>query len=240
MLAAGTAVPDFAGGTRLGETMQAFLDRWGQRWVARRAVSPCSPMAGRRRPSLLGDQLARLKRLAHAVFWVNPHAGGPGTLRPVRHRCALPASADSALAGHTLATLKRFRGDGRMRDVLGRRYRRWSAGRITVGLGTVVANYTPQPPRAPAGHGRRPDGTVAGSVSGGLRRGCGVRARAGGRRRAQAGAAAYGRHRRRRLRGRPDLRAIIDNYYVHVDGLDARSIGEVVAIGPRRRSRSRS
>ncbi len=29
-------------------------------------------------PTLLGEQMARLKRLAHAVIWVNPHAGKDG------------------------------------------------------------------------------------------------------------------------------------------------------------------
>lgn len=37
LAAAGRAVPDWAGGTRLGETLRAFLDRWGRRGVARGA-----------------------------------------------------------------------------------------------------------------------------------------------------------------------------------------------------------
>jgi len=112
MLAAGTAVPDFAGGTRLGETMQAFLDRWGQRGVARRAVvTVFSDGWERGDPSLLGEQLARLKRLAHAVFWVNPHAGRAG-YAPVQSGivAALP-HLDRLLAGHTLATLERLLGE---------------------------------------------------------------------------------------------------------------------------------
>ena len=32
------AVPDWSGGTRLGELLKSFLDRWGQRGVARGAV----------------------------------------------------------------------------------------------------------------------------------------------------------------------------------------------------------
>ena len=35
---AARAIPDWSGGTRLGEALRAFLDRWGQRGVARRAV----------------------------------------------------------------------------------------------------------------------------------------------------------------------------------------------------------
>ena len=104
MLAAGSAVPDFAGGTRLGETLQAFLDRWGQRGVARRAVvTVFSDGWERGDTGLLGEQLARLRRLAHAVFWVNPHAGRAG-YAPVQSGivAALP-HLDDFVAGHSLA-----------------------------------------------------------------------------------------------------------------------------------------
>ena len=37
---AGRTVPDWSGGTRLGETLRAFNDRWGQRVVTRGAVVP--------------------------------------------------------------------------------------------------------------------------------------------------------------------------------------------------------
>jgi uncharacterized protein with von Willebrand factor type A (vWA) domain len=109
MLAAGNAVADFAGGTRLGETLRVFLDRWGQRGVARRAVvTVFSDGWERGDPSLLGEQLARLRRLAHAVFWVNPHAGREG-YAPVQSgiAAALP-HLDRLLAGHSLATLERL------------------------------------------------------------------------------------------------------------------------------------
>jgi uncharacterized protein with von Willebrand factor type A (vWA) domain len=57
-------------------------------------------------PTLLGEQMARLKRLAHAVIWVNPHAGKDG-YAPVQGGivAALP-SLDCLLAGHSLATLE--------------------------------------------------------------------------------------------------------------------------------------
>ena len=38
LVAAGETVPDWSGGTRLGETLRFFLDRWGQRGMARGAV----------------------------------------------------------------------------------------------------------------------------------------------------------------------------------------------------------
>ena len=35
LVRAGEQVPDWSGGTRLGETLKAFLDRWGARGMAR-------------------------------------------------------------------------------------------------------------------------------------------------------------------------------------------------------------
>ena len=104
---AGNAIPDWSGGTRLGEVMTAFLDRWGQRGVARRAVVVVfSDGWERGGTDLLGEQMARLARLAHRVVWVNPHAGKRG-YEPVQGgiAAALP-HVDRLLAGHSLATLQ--------------------------------------------------------------------------------------------------------------------------------------
>jgi uncharacterized protein with von Willebrand factor type A (vWA) domain len=109
MLAAAAAVPDFAGGTRLGETMRAFLDRWGQRGVARRSVvTVFSDGWERGDPALLAEQLARLRRLAHAVFWVNPHVGRAGYAPVQSGIVAVLPYLDRLLAGHSLATLERL------------------------------------------------------------------------------------------------------------------------------------
>jgi uncharacterized protein len=107
LVAASRAVPDFAGGTRLGETIRVFLDRWGQRGLARRAVVVLfSDGWERGDASLLGEQLERLRRLAQKVLWVNPHAGRDG-YAPVQSgiAAALP-HVDELLAGHSLATLE--------------------------------------------------------------------------------------------------------------------------------------
>ena len=107
LAAAGRAVPDWAGGTRLGETMRAFLDRWGRRGLARGAVVVIfSDGWERGDPILLAEQMAALQRLAHAVLWVNPHAGADG-YQPVQSgiAAALPFT-DRLLAGHSLATLQ--------------------------------------------------------------------------------------------------------------------------------------
>ncbi len=105
--AAGKAIPDWSGGTRLGEVLRAFIDRWGQRGAARRAVVVVfSDGWERGEPVLLGEQMARLRRLAHKIIWVNPHAGKDG-YAPVQGGivAALPY-LDELLAGHSLATLE--------------------------------------------------------------------------------------------------------------------------------------
>jgi uncharacterized protein with von Willebrand factor type A (vWA) domain len=107
LAAAARAVPDFAGGTRLGEGLRAFLNRWGQRGLARRAVVVLfSDGWERGDPALLADELARLRRLAHAVVWANPHAGHAG-YRPVQSgiAAALP-HVDRHVAGHSLDALE--------------------------------------------------------------------------------------------------------------------------------------
>jgi uncharacterized protein with von Willebrand factor type A (vWA) domain len=111
LAAAGRAIPDWSGGTRLGEVLRAFVDRWGQRGVARRAVVVIfSDGWERGEPELLAEQLARLNRLAHRLIWVNPHAGKDG-YAPVQGGivAALP-HLDQLLAGHSLATLERLLG----------------------------------------------------------------------------------------------------------------------------------
>lgn len=105
LIAAGETVPDWSGGTRLGETLRIFLDRWGQRGLARGAVVVVfSDGWERGDPTLLGEQMARLQRIAHRVVWVNPHRGKAG-YEPVQQGvlAALP-SCDDFVAGHSLAT----------------------------------------------------------------------------------------------------------------------------------------
>lgn len=111
LLAAGRAIPDWSGGTALGEVLRSFIDRWGQRGAARRAVVVIfSDGWERGDAAMLGEQLARLHRLAHKIVWVNPHAGKAG-YQPVQGGivAALPY-LDSLLAGHSLATLGKLLG----------------------------------------------------------------------------------------------------------------------------------
>ncbi len=105
LIAAGESVPDWSGGTRLGETLAVFVNRWGQRGMARGAIvvifsdgwerGDCQQLAG---------QLERLQRLAHRVVWVNPHRGKPGYAPVQQGIVAVLPHVDDFVAGHSLAT----------------------------------------------------------------------------------------------------------------------------------------
>jgi uncharacterized protein with von Willebrand factor type A (vWA) domain len=106
LAAAGTAIPDWSGGTRLGESLQAFLDLWGQRGTARGAVAVLASDGWERGDAvLLGEQMARLARLAHRVIWVNPHRGKAGFAPVTAGMSAALPHVDELLAGHTLDAL---------------------------------------------------------------------------------------------------------------------------------------
>lgn len=107
MTAVADAVPDISGGTRLGALVREFLDRWGQRGMARGAVVVVlSDGWERDDAALLGEQMARLSRLAHRVVWCNPRKGQPG-YRPLAAgiAAALP-HVDDFVEGHSLGALE--------------------------------------------------------------------------------------------------------------------------------------
>ncbi|HUR03934.1 MAG TPA: VWA domain-containing protein [Nonomuraea sp.] len=97
------AVPDWSGGTRLGEELREYLTRSS----ARGAIAVIASDGWERGdPELLGTQLARLARQAHRVIWVNPHKGYPD-YQPLTGgmRAALPY-LDDLVAGHSLAAFE--------------------------------------------------------------------------------------------------------------------------------------
>ena len=103
IVTAGRAVPDWSGGTRLAEGLKVFLDRWGRRGMARGAVVVIlSDGWERDRPEALGEQVRRLRAVAHRVVWVSPHRGRPG-YEPVQGgiRAVLP-HVDALVAGHSM------------------------------------------------------------------------------------------------------------------------------------------
>lgn len=107
LAAVAVAVPDWRGGTRLGEMLRAFLDRWGQRGMARGAVVVVlSDGWERGDPALLAAQMRRLRRLAHRVVWANPRKARPGYAPLAAGMAAALPSVDAFVEGHSLAALE--------------------------------------------------------------------------------------------------------------------------------------
>ena len=73
---AAEAVFDWEGGTRIGDSLDAFVRDWGRRGVCRGGIVViCSDGLDRGDPQRAGDAMERLSRLCHRVVWLNPHKG---------------------------------------------------------------------------------------------------------------------------------------------------------------------
>ncbi|MGI8492627.1 MAG: vWA domain-containing protein [Acidimicrobiales bacterium] len=103
---AAIAVADWSGGTRLGEGLAQFNDRWGIRGAARGAVvAVLSDGWDRGDPAELAEQMARLGRVAHRVVWVNPLKASPGYAPLARGMAAALPYVDQFVDGHSLNAL---------------------------------------------------------------------------------------------------------------------------------------
>ncbi len=99
-------VTDWSGGTRIG-TALAELNREHGRRIGRGAVVVIlSDGWDRGDPELLGAEMARLRRTAHRLVWLNPLAADP-RYEPLTRgmRAALP-HVDHLLPGHSIASLE--------------------------------------------------------------------------------------------------------------------------------------
>lgn len=103
----GALVEDWEGGTRIGESLRALLEVWSQRAALRGSVVVlCSDGLERGEPDVLRAQMARLRRLAHRVVWVNPLKGDPRYEPLARGMVAALPSIDVFLSGHNLESLE--------------------------------------------------------------------------------------------------------------------------------------
>jgi len=106
LAAATAAVPDYEGGTRLGETIGEFTERYGVRGMARGAVLVVlSDGWDRGDPALLGEHMARLSRVAHRVVWVNPLKASHGYAPLAGGMAAALPWVDDFVEGHAIASL---------------------------------------------------------------------------------------------------------------------------------------
>jgi uncharacterized protein with von Willebrand factor type A (vWA) domain len=107
LAAAAAEVEDWDGGTRIGESLKAFLDRHGHRGAARGAVVViCSDGLDVGDPARLGEQMERLARLAHRVVWINPLQAEDGYEPLAKGMRAALAHVDTFTSGHSLAALE--------------------------------------------------------------------------------------------------------------------------------------
>jgi uncharacterized protein with von Willebrand factor type A (vWA) domain len=114
---AAVAAPDWAGGTRIADSIRHFVDEHGRRGLARGAVVVIfSDGWAQEDPVLVAVQMARLRRLAHRIIWVNPRKAAP-EYRPLAGglAAALPY-CDAFVSGHSYTALAEvaaaIRGDG--------------------------------------------------------------------------------------------------------------------------------
>jgi uncharacterized protein len=101
------AVRDWSGGTRLGDTIKEFVDRWGQRGMARGSVVVIlSDGWDRGDVDVLAEQMMRLSRLAYKVIWVNPLKAAPSYQPLARGMAAALPHVDEFLSGHNFESLE--------------------------------------------------------------------------------------------------------------------------------------
>ncbi|GAB2719399.1 vWA domain-containing protein [Arthrobacter bambusae] len=100
------AAPDWAGGTRLAESLRHFIDGHGRRGLARGAVIVVlSDGWAQDAPELVGAQMARLRRLAYRIVWVNPRKAGTDYQPLAGGMAAALPYCDAFVSGHNYAAL---------------------------------------------------------------------------------------------------------------------------------------
>ena len=103
----GELVHDWAGGTRIGESLKYFNFEWGRRVLGRGAVVLIiSDGWDRGDVELLDREMARLKRNCHRVIWLNPLLGAPDYEPLTRGIQAALPHIDNFLPVHNLASLE--------------------------------------------------------------------------------------------------------------------------------------
>ncbi len=100
-------VPDWGGGTRIGEALRAFNLRWARRVLVNGpVVLIISDGWDRGEPGVLAQEIARLQRSCHRLVWLNPLLGSPD-YRPLTRgmQAALPF-VDDFMPIHNLDSLE--------------------------------------------------------------------------------------------------------------------------------------
>jgi len=101
------AAPDWSSGTRIGDALKEFNDRYGRRGMARGSVIVIlSDGWERGDPALVGREMQRLARLAYRIVWVNPRVAAQGFQPKAGGLVAALPHCDALVSGHTLKALE--------------------------------------------------------------------------------------------------------------------------------------
>ncbi len=101
------AAPDWSSGTRIGDALKTFNDRYGRRGMARGSVIVIlSDGWERGDPALVGREMQRLARLAYRIVWVNPRVAAQGFAPKAGGLVAALPYCDALVSGHTLRSLE--------------------------------------------------------------------------------------------------------------------------------------
>jgi uncharacterized protein len=105
---AARAAFDWDGGTRIGDSLDAFVRGWARRGLCRGGIVViCSDGLDRGDPAVLAAAMERLARLSHRVVWLNPHKRDDPAFRPSTLGMMIAAPhIDLLLSGHDLASLE--------------------------------------------------------------------------------------------------------------------------------------
>ena len=106
LAAVSRAVPDWSGGTRIGQAIRTFNFIWGRRVLKSDAVVlVVSDGWDRGDPDLLACEMARLQRSCHRLIWLNPLLASPRYEPLARGMKAARPYIDDFLSVHNLASL---------------------------------------------------------------------------------------------------------------------------------------
>ncbi|MDW5594705.1 VWA domain-containing protein, partial [Conexibacter stalactiti] len=100
------AAPDFGGGTRIGAGIGALNRGHGRRLGRGAVIVILSDGWDRGDPAELAAELARLRRSAHRLVWLNPLKARPGYEPLARGMAAALPHVDEFLEGHSLGSLE--------------------------------------------------------------------------------------------------------------------------------------
>ena len=100
-------VQDWAGGTRIGESIQTFNQEYARRVLRNGAVVlVISDGWDRGDPALLGNEMMRLQRSSYRLIWLNPLLGSPRYQPLTRGMQAALPYIDDFMAVHNMESLE--------------------------------------------------------------------------------------------------------------------------------------